>query len=137
MGAMDERGNNGRKAAAQRGKSKSKRGGDGGKAFTLDGVGMVALMALMYAAWSEGAAVRAGLTRDGGAFAVGMYVDDEYGTEYIKPSEDARDALREIAAAWLTSGATAYPQIEAMLMGGKIPDMDALKNGLIKALPSA
>lgn len=53
---------------------------------------------------AEGGAVRLGVTRDGGAWALGIYLGDDYATEYIKPSEDTLDALMEIAEAWLGDG---------------------------------
>jgi hypothetical protein len=48
-----------------------------------------------------GGAVRVGATRDGGAWALGIYQGDDYATEYIRPAEDFTTALGEIAAAWL------------------------------------
>lgn len=53
-------------------------------------------------------ALRIGLTRDGGALALGMYLGDDYVTEYVRPSEDFYTALQEIAAAWITDGAEAF-----------------------------
>lgn len=49
----------------------------------------------------QGGAVRVGATRDGGAYALGIYKDNDYATEYIKPDEDISEALLEIADAWL------------------------------------
>lgn len=37
---------------------------------------------------SRGGAIRFGYTRDGGAYALGLYYGDEYTTEYCRPSED-------------------------------------------------
>lgn len=52
----------------------------------------------------QGGAIRLGITRDGGAWALGIYLGDDYATEYIKPSEDTADAIAEIAEAWLGEG---------------------------------
>jgi hypothetical protein len=48
-----------------------------------------------------GGAIRLGATRDGGAWALGIYVGDDYATEYVRPSEDFGTAMVEIADAWL------------------------------------
>jgi hypothetical protein len=48
-----------------------------------------------------GGAIRFGATRDGGAWALGIYLGDDYATEYIRPAEDFTTALGEIASAWL------------------------------------
>lgn len=50
---------------------------------------------------STGGAIRIGATRDGGAWALGIYKGDDYATEYIRPGEDVHEALLEIAEAWL------------------------------------
>lgn len=55
---------------------------------------MVVSMAL------DGGAIRIGLTRDGGALALGFYQGDDYGTEYIRPSENLEETLRELMIAW-------------------------------------
>lgn len=47
-----------------------------------------------------GGAVRLGATRDGGAWALGIYVGDDYATEYVRPAEDFETALAEIVVAW-------------------------------------
>lgn len=47
-----------------------------------------------------GGAVRVGLTRDGGALAIGIYHGDHYETEYIRPTEDLMVELRLIIQAW-------------------------------------
>jgi len=66
------------------------------------------LGAFGHVAFKEGGAFRVGLTRDGGAVALGVYAGDEYGTEYIRPSEDFQTALREIADAWFQNGGLAF-----------------------------
>lgn len=60
--------------------------------------------ALTVALANKGGAVRLGTTRDGGAWALGIYLDNDYATEYIKPTEDCREAIAEIAEAWLGAG---------------------------------
>jgi len=70
----------------------------------------VAVCALITAFGDAGGAVRVGLTRDGGAWAFGCYLGDDYATEYVRPSEDFRGALIEIAEAWLPEEGISYHQ---------------------------
>lgn len=65
-----------------------------------DGDGAGWLLGLAIGTALAGGAARIGLTRDGGALAVGMYLGDDYATEYVKPDEDLGQAVREIAQAW-------------------------------------
>jgi hypothetical protein len=58
------------------------------------------LLAYVVGASMDGFALRVGLTRDGGALALGVYMGEQYGTEYIRPDEDLAVALREIGLAW-------------------------------------
>lgn len=46
----------------------------------------------------KGGALRLGYTRDGGAYAIGIYGDGEPYTEYVSPQEDVNEHLRGIAA---------------------------------------
>jgi len=48
----------------------------------------------------SGGAIRVGLTRDGGALAIGVYQGEEYGTEYVTPHQDLLMELRQIEAGW-------------------------------------
>src|SRR5512134_240421 len=57
-------------------------------------------VALVRALVSRGGCLRIGQTRDGGAWALGVYLENDYATEYIRPSEDFSGALAEIAEAW-------------------------------------
>jgi hypothetical protein len=41
-------------------------------------------------------AVRFGYTRDGGAYSVGIYLDDDRETFYYKPSDDLDDAIASL-----------------------------------------
>jgi len=49
----------------------------------------------------RGGAVRLGYTRDGGAYAIGVYGLGEPYTEYVRPSEDVEGYLRELAEAFV------------------------------------
>ena len=42
----------------------------------------------------HGGAIRLGYTRDGGAFAIGIYGDGEPFTEYVSPNDDMNEYLR-------------------------------------------
>jgi len=68
------------------------------------------IAALITAFAEAGGAIRIGFTRDGGALAVGCYLGDDYATEYVRPQEDFRGALIEIAEAWLPDQGIAYHQ---------------------------
>lgn len=52
-----------------------------------------------------GGALRFGYTRDGGAYAVGVYGAGDPYTEYIRPGEDVEAYLRTIAGAAYASSA--------------------------------
>ena len=58
------------------------------------------LVALILGHALQGGAIRVGLTRDEGALAIGVYQGDNYGTEYVRPTEDLGQAVREIALDW-------------------------------------
>lgn len=45
-----------------------------------------------------GGAIRFGYSRDGGAYAIGIYGDGEPYTEFVKPSEDINQFLRDVQA---------------------------------------
>jgi hypothetical protein len=70
----------------------------------------VGIAALMVSFAEAGGAVRIGYTRDAGALAIGCYLGDDYATEYVRPSEDLRGALIEIAEAWLEDSGIAFHQ---------------------------
>lgn len=90
----------------------SKRGGgyEGGQQYAITGRQWAHLMALVSVMADRGGAVRIGYTRDGGALALGLYADDETGTEYIRPSEDGEVAIDEVAAGWLGNSYTTYTE---------------------------
>ena len=60
----------------------------------------LAAVALTKALVTCGGCLRIGTTRDGGAWALGVYKGDDYATEYIRPNEDFTASLLEIAGAW-------------------------------------
>jgi len=48
----------------------------------------------------QGGALRLGYTSDGGAYSVGVYGDGDPYTDYVKPSENFDDYLRNLIEAW-------------------------------------
>ena len=46
---------------------------------------------------ASGGALRIGYTRDGGAYAIGVYGDGEPYTEYLRPSEDVSEYLEQLS----------------------------------------
>jgi hypothetical protein len=65
-----------------------------------DNEGTSWLLSFVVGAAISQCAVRVGLTRDGGALALGIYAGDEYGVEYIRPDEDLGTSIREISLGW-------------------------------------
>lgn len=92
--------------------AKESRGRRASSAVTIDlrKVNWVELAALLCVFAEAGGAVRVGYTRDGGALALGVYLGDDYATEYIRPHEDLSAALLEIAEAWLPEEGATYHQ---------------------------
>ena len=74
------------------GKSRGVRRGDGSVA-DWHSVTPVVLMGAIASVALAGGAVRFGYSRDGGAYAVGIYGDGEPYTDFVKPSEDIDDYL--------------------------------------------
>lgn len=74
---------------------RAKRRAAGGKAnyMALDPAQLQYTIALVCDA---GGALRFGYTRDGGAYAIGVYGDGEPYTEYLRPSDDIEGFLQEI-----------------------------------------
>lgn len=114
--AQVERGTEERKAN-KRAKAKEGRSRRADRAGTAnwETVNWQALIALIIAFGDEGGAVRVGKTRDGGAWALGVYLDDDYATEYIRPNEDFDEALHEIAQAWLPENGLRFEEIFASI----------------------
>jgi len=54
------------------------------------------LIRAIEAAASVGGALRCGYSRDGGAYAIGIYGDGEPYTEFVRPSEDIEQFLQNV-----------------------------------------
>lgn len=88
--------------------------------FDITALEWVPLVALVEVLAEAGGAVRIGLTRDGGALALGIYLGDDYATEYVRPSENFSVALEEIAMAWLSdNGAEFVARHQHLLQGAQ------------------
>ena len=74
------------------------RGIDRGRGDTADWATATATTVIraITTAANTGGAVRFGYSRDGGAYAVGIYGDGEPYTEFVKPSEDIDDFLEKV-----------------------------------------
>lgn len=59
------------------------------------------LLHLIWIVAAVGGAVRVGATRDGGAMAVGYYLEGDSWTEYVRPSEDIEGYFETAIADWL------------------------------------
>lgn len=96
--AKEDKGSNKRAKAKQ---ARGRRGGTTGGADwkQFDWAATIALVEVLA---EQDGALRIGRTRDGGAWALGVYLGDDYATEYIRPSEDFQDAILEICEAWLS-----------------------------------
>lgn len=55
------------------------------------------ILKLIVAVGSKSGAVRFGYTRDGGAYNVGIYVDDDNATFYCRPSDDLDKFVDDLA----------------------------------------
>lgn len=64
------------------------------------------LLHLVAIAAACGGAVRLGTTRDGGAMAVGYYLDGGNWTEYVRPTEDVEAYLEGAIHDWLGEAET-------------------------------
>jgi hypothetical protein len=108
-GKSYEEANHGRNKRAEGRAARSRRGG-AGISYDIRGMDWVAVIALTIALAEAGGACRTGLTRDGGALALGIYIGDDYATEYVRPKEDFLAAITEIAEAWLPENGVAFHQ---------------------------
>lgn len=97
--AQDEKENKRAKSKAARGRRASAAGDYGWERWNWP-----AAIALTEVICAAAGAVRFGFTRDGGAAAIGVYVGNDYATEYVRPGEDFATACEEIADAWLGKG---------------------------------
>lgn len=104
----------------QRAKNKNARGKRASRGGTFDrrAIDWIALIALTETLCDVGGALRIGLTRDGGAMALGVYVGNEYGTEYIRPGEGFYDACAEISDAWVHGSRSAFDGLYNDLKAG-------------------
>lgn len=108
MGQMERQSENRRANKRERAKEgRSRRAAQTG-AVSWENFDWLAVAALTIELAGEGGALRLGKTRDEGAWALGVYLGDDYATEYIRPAEDFRTAIGEIAAAWLEDGGARY-----------------------------
>lgn len=80
-------------AAAEKRKRRANSTGSGNVAdwATVDGTLLCSAVAAIA---RSGGAVRLGYTRDGGAYAVGIYGDGDPFTEYVSPNEDMSEWLK-------------------------------------------
>lgn len=78
------------------GRRARRRHGDPADWSSQDGQKIIELVAAIA---SCGGALRFGYTRDGGAYAIGIYGDGEPYTEYLRPGEDIEALLRDIESA--------------------------------------
>jgi len=98
MGANDaaqNRKDDKRRASAEKKAAFTRRNAPNGTADweSVDGTLVVKAIA---AIGVDGGAIRFGYTRDGGAYAIGLYDGDQKNTIYVSPNESVEDALREI-----------------------------------------
>jgi hypothetical protein len=66
------------------------------------------ILAAIVAVARAGGALRFGYTRDGGAYAIGVYGDDSPYTDYIKPNEGIDEYLMDIAIEYKQHEADGY-----------------------------
>lgn len=72
----------------------------------------------------HGGAIRLGYSRDGGAYAVGVYGDgDTPYTEYVRPDEDFEAYMAELAEAF-NDEAEERAQAQVKLRQAKLPHVD-------------
>ena len=63
-------------------------------------VNVVVLVKLIEVSSKKGGAVRLGYTRDGGAYAIGVYCGSNYFTDYVRPSEDVDQYLKDLTVSF-------------------------------------
>lgn len=96
MGANDREQNrkdDKRRASEETKRRRSNKGTSHGTADweTADGALVLRLVACLA---RHGGAIRLGYTRDGGAYAIGIYGDGDPFTEYVPPSDDINETLK-------------------------------------------
>lgn len=108
MAQVERRVENGKAAKREVAKQKRSRRAEQNGEVDWSELDWSALTALLIEIVDAGGALRIGRTRDGGAWAIGVYLDNDYATEYIQSKEVFSEALGEIAAAWLSDGGEGY-----------------------------
>lgn len=83
-----------KKAAAEASRKRRSNNRAGGGVADWAGVEGELLTRAVAAVARHGGALRLGYTRDGGAYAVGVYGDGDPFTEYVPPSEDINEYLK-------------------------------------------
>lgn len=111
MGQQERQRENARDNKRDKAKQQRSRRAEQAGAIDVRACDWTAVAALITAFADAGGAIRVGLTRDGGAWAFGCYLGDDYATEYVRPSENLRGALIEIAEAWLPENGVAMHQV--------------------------
>lgn len=99
--------------AKQKGARSRRRGAEDVASFRERDV--VPVVAAYIVATEGKGAIRLGITRDGGAYAIGMYAGEDYATEYIKPNEDWEDAWNEIIEAWFPEKREEYEVLKQFM----------------------
>ena len=84
------------KAAAQTKRKRRTSSGNNGNTADWTGASGELLKAAIAAIARRGGALRLGYTRDGGAYAIGIYGDGEPFTEYVPPSDDIDEYLQGV-----------------------------------------
>lgn len=73
-----------------------KKGGDpGGKGASWSEADCKLILQLIDTVSSRGGAIRFGYTRDGGAYALGLYYGNDHETVYCRPGEDLHAFIQE------------------------------------------
>lgn len=97
----------------RRAKQKASRRGraEANGAVAWETVDYVPVIAALIVATEGAGALRLGVTRDGGAFAIGVYAGDDYATEYVRPNEDWDTAWYEIVEGWFPDSLHRYGEL--------------------------
>lgn len=100
-------------SANRREKQKTARRGraSAGASASWNGVDAAPCWACIIVASESSGAVRLGVTRDSGAYAVGCYDGDDYATEYIRPNEDWESAWYDLVEAWWPTKLDRYVEL--------------------------
>jgi hypothetical protein len=80
----------------QQGLRRPKGAGNVGNVADWKSIDSVLLQNVVAMASFKGGALRLGYTRDGGAYAIGVYAANEYFTDYVRPGEDIEGYLNSL-----------------------------------------